>query len=110
MNSLPGDKPPQFLSTHPNPENRERALAALGPEMEPYYAADVGRPKVEVAAERLWPGEDPIGRQIGFGRNRDSAAGDMEIVGVVETVTDDLFSLEPRPKCRPCIGATYLRL
>jgi predicted Zn-dependent protease len=44
MNALPGGKPPQFLSTHPNPANREKALAALGPEMEPYYRADVARP------------------------------------------------------------------
>jgi predicted Zn-dependent protease len=44
MNALPGGNPPQFLSTHPNPENREKALAALGPEMQPYYRADVARP------------------------------------------------------------------
>jgi predicted Zn-dependent protease len=44
MNSLPGGQPPQFLSTHPNPENREKALAGLGPEMEPYYRADTPRP------------------------------------------------------------------
>jgi len=44
MNDLPGGQPPQFLSTHPNPENREKALAALGPQMEPYYTADVRRP------------------------------------------------------------------
>jgi predicted Zn-dependent protease len=44
MNALPGGKLPQFLSTHPNPENREKALAALGPEMEPYFRADVVRP------------------------------------------------------------------
>jgi predicted Zn-dependent protease len=44
MNALPGGKPPQFLSTHPNPENREKTLAALGPEMEPYFRADVARP------------------------------------------------------------------
>jgi predicted Zn-dependent protease len=44
MNALPGGKPPQFLSTHPNPENREKALAALGPEMQPWYRADVARP------------------------------------------------------------------
>jgi predicted Zn-dependent protease len=37
MNSLPGGKPPQFLSTHPNPENRIKALSALVPQMEPYY-------------------------------------------------------------------------
>ena len=44
MNGLPGGKPPQFLSTHPNPENREKALAALGPQMEPFYTADIRRP------------------------------------------------------------------
>jgi predicted Zn-dependent protease len=44
MNNLPGGQPPQFLSTHPNPANREKALAALGPQMEPYYTADTPRP------------------------------------------------------------------
>ena len=44
MNDLPGGKPPQFLSTHPDPENRQKKLAELGPEMEPYYRADVPRP------------------------------------------------------------------
>jgi predicted Zn-dependent protease len=44
MNNLPGGQPPQFLSTHPNPENREKKLAALGPEMEPYYRTDSPRP------------------------------------------------------------------
>jgi predicted Zn-dependent protease len=44
MNALPGGNPPQFLSTHPNPANREKALAALGPEMAPYYRADTPRP------------------------------------------------------------------
>ncbi len=32
-----GGAPPQWLSTHPDPENRQRKLAALGPEMEKYY-------------------------------------------------------------------------
>jgi len=44
MNNLPGGKPPQFLSTHPDPENREKRLAELGPGMEPYYRADEARP------------------------------------------------------------------
>ena len=44
MNGLPGGKPPQFLSTHPDPENRQKKLAELGPEMEPYYRADIPRP------------------------------------------------------------------
>lgn len=33
MGDLPGDRPPQFLSTHPAPENRQAALAKLVPEM-----------------------------------------------------------------------------
>jgi predicted Zn-dependent protease len=44
MNALPGGKPPQFLSTHPNPQNREKILAALGPDMEPYYRSGGDRP------------------------------------------------------------------
>jgi len=45
MNDLPGGTPPQFLSTHPNPENREKRLAALGPDMDPFYRADTPRPR-----------------------------------------------------------------
>lgn len=44
MNNLPGGQPPQFLSTHPNPENRQQTLAGLAPQMEPYYRADTPRP------------------------------------------------------------------
>jgi predicted Zn-dependent protease len=44
MNSLPGGQPPEFLSTHPNPANREKTLAALGPQMDPYFEAGGARP------------------------------------------------------------------
>ncbi|MGD2129186.1 MAG: M48 family metallopeptidase [Lysobacterales bacterium] len=44
MNNLPGGQPPQFLSTHPNPKNRIKALSEWGPQMEPYYKADTVRP------------------------------------------------------------------
>jgi predicted Zn-dependent protease len=37
MNGLSKSRPPQFLSTHPNPENREKKLAALVAQMEVYY-------------------------------------------------------------------------
>jgi predicted permease len=51
----------------------------------------VGGPRValvdEVAAARYWPGEDPIGRQIGFGNQEEE--GWIEIVGVVGSVTYD---------------------
>lgn len=33
MGDLPGDRPPEFMSTHPDPENRQAALNALIPEM-----------------------------------------------------------------------------
>lgn len=33
MGDLPGDRPPQFISTHPAPENRQAALAKLVPQM-----------------------------------------------------------------------------
>lgn len=35
---------PQFLSTHPAPENRQKKLAELESEMAPYYARDVNHP------------------------------------------------------------------
>jgi predicted Zn-dependent protease len=37
MEKAGGGGPPQFLSTHPSPENRQQTLAALAPQMMPYY-------------------------------------------------------------------------
>ncbi len=37
MNEVGGGRMPEFLSTHPAPENREQTLKALVPEMMPYY-------------------------------------------------------------------------
>lgn len=37
MNKLGESRVPQFLSTHPAPENREKTLQALIPQMMPYY-------------------------------------------------------------------------
>jgi predicted Zn-dependent protease len=39
MADVGGSGPPQFLSTHPSPENRQGELAALVPEMMPYYVS-----------------------------------------------------------------------
>mgnify|MGYP003574282533 FL=1 len=39
-----GNRQPQFLSTHPGPENRKRALGALVPRMMPYYESKQPRP------------------------------------------------------------------
>jgi predicted Zn-dependent protease len=46
-----GSGPPQFLSTHPAPENRQQTLAALVPQMMPYYETVRERPTY-----RLEPG------------------------------------------------------
>ena len=43
MGNLPGGQPPQFLSTHPSPDNRQAELTRLAAQMEPYYR-DSGRP------------------------------------------------------------------
>ena len=37
MNKVGGGRVPEFLSTHPAPENREQILRGLVPEMMPYY-------------------------------------------------------------------------
>ncbi len=37
MAKVGGSSPPEFLSTHPAPENREQTLKALIPQMMPYY-------------------------------------------------------------------------
>jgi predicted Zn-dependent protease len=37
MQAAAGSGPPQFLSTHPNPANRQEKLAALAPQMMAYY-------------------------------------------------------------------------
>jgi predicted Zn-dependent protease len=44
MANVGGKGPPEFLSTHPAPENREKKLAALVPEMRPYYEQKGERP------------------------------------------------------------------
>ena len=42
MEAASGSGPPQFLSTHPNPANRQEKLAALAPQMMAYYNAARG--------------------------------------------------------------------
>lgn len=37
MANVSGGGPPQFLSTHPSPANRQQRLAELAPQMMPYY-------------------------------------------------------------------------
>ena len=45
-----GSGPPQFLSTHPSPGNRQAALAALVPTMMPYYEQPGERPIYRLAS------------------------------------------------------------
>jgi predicted Zn-dependent protease len=44
MGAEGGDGPPQFLSTHPSPDNRLEKLAELAPKMMPYYQQGGTRP------------------------------------------------------------------
>lgn len=44
MGKVGGKGPPQFLSTHPSPGNRQQTLAALAPKMMAYYQAPGARP------------------------------------------------------------------
>lgn len=44
MARLGGSRPPQFLSTHPDPVNRQARLDALVPKMMPYFEAAGERP------------------------------------------------------------------
>jgi predicted Zn-dependent protease len=44
MGALSDSRPPQFLSTHPSPENRQQTLGELAKEMMPYYTAKGERP------------------------------------------------------------------
>ena len=44
MAEVGGEGPPQFMSTHPSPANRQQALSAMVPEMMPYYEAPGERP------------------------------------------------------------------
>lgn len=44
MGAISKSKVPQFLSTHPNPENRQAELAKLEPQMRQYYHPDAEHP------------------------------------------------------------------
>lgn len=50
MEKAGGSGPPQFLSTHPSPGNRQQSLAALAPQMMAYYQAPGARPVYKLAA------------------------------------------------------------
>jgi predicted Zn-dependent protease len=49
MGKVGGKGPPQFLSTHPSPDNRRQTLQELGPKMEPYYQQAKAHPEAPPA-------------------------------------------------------------
>jgi len=66
-------------------------------------------------AERLWPGEDPIGRQIQWARVSDPGSAEApptcEVVGVVGSIRSGLFDLAPRPHVYvPCGGRRHAEM
>jgi predicted Zn-dependent protease len=59
MEKVGGSGPPQFLSTHPSPENRQQTLAALAPQMMPYYQKGGERPVYQLASTPPSKGTGP---------------------------------------------------
>jgi putative ABC transport system permease protein len=70
-----------------------------------------GRPRVavinEAAAQRFWPGEDPLGRRVWFGSGGGFASPDSltEIVGIV----GDVLYATPGAPIRPDFYTSYLQ-
>ncbi len=58
----------------------------------------------EPLAKKLWPGENPVGRQIQFAEDK---KGVMEIVGVVAGMHDDPFDKAPQPHVYIPLGQEY---
>ena len=55
MGKVGGNGPPQFLSTHPAPGNRQATLAALEAQMMPYYEQPGPRPVYQLARPMTAP-------------------------------------------------------
>jgi predicted Zn-dependent protease len=53
MQAAAGSGPPQFLSTHPNPANRQEKLAALAPQMMAYYEQARGNAPTRAVARAV---------------------------------------------------------
>ena len=51
MAKVGGSGPPEFLSTHPAPENREKKLTELAPQMMPYFEQKGERPSYQLSAK-----------------------------------------------------------
>ena len=53
MGKVGGETPPQFLSTHPSPGNRQEKLAELAPKMMPFYQQPGERPTYPLKKDPL---------------------------------------------------------
>ena len=53
MGKMGGESPPQFLSTHPSPGNRQEKLAELAPKMMPFYQQPGERPTYPLKKDPL---------------------------------------------------------
>jgi len=53
MGKVGGESPPQFLSTHPSPGNRQEKLAELAPKMMPFYQQPGERPTYPLKKDPL---------------------------------------------------------
>jgi len=53
MGKVGGEAPPQFLSTHPSPGNRQEKLAELAPKMMPFYQQKGERPTYPLKKDPL---------------------------------------------------------
>jgi predicted permease len=63
------------------------------------FLAEGRRPAIvdEPLARKLWPGEDPLGRQIQFPAGPDGSSEPLEVVGVVPGLRHGLFDPGPVP-------------
>ena len=58
-------------------------------------------------AEKLWPGQEPLGRWIRFAESRTGPSAPYEVVGVVPTLKDDLLDKTGRPHVYTPFGRDY---
>ncbi len=52
----------------------------------------------ERAAAQYWPGEDPIGRRISFGKNKSGAPNWLTIIGVAKNAKQENWADNPEPE------------
>ena len=61
----------------------------------------------KLAADRLWPKDDPIGKHVRMSREGDSAPREAEVVGVVRDIQDRIVGADPRPHFYVPFGQEY---